>query len=242
MAVSTIIVLAWWLQAPLDKVSEKLLGMPSVGIGIEWRAWFAALIAVLYFALRFRFSERQQDAVKELHAESSRLRDRLLIRWLRWEVTAWDRWRLSGPVIGQALDATVKSVIEMNGGDVVKVSPGEVSPGRTDDTGSRVSNSRIANACSRVCVRRHQHSSRIGHGGDSCGCTCGPQDTSSSCIDGMGGGLANHLFQSEYSIVRSLGGRGCRRSCMRMAHRTSNFGSVAIAWKKSVLPVAAMIS
>lgn len=144
MAVSAIIVLAWWLQAPLDKISEKLLGMPSVGAGFEWRAWFAGLCALLYFALRFRFSERQQQSAKELQDESVDVRDRLLARWLRWEIAAWNRWRLRGPVIGQSLEKAVESVLELNGGEVLKVSTSEISPGRTNQEGARIANSRVA--------------------------------------------------------------------------------------------------
>lgn len=106
MAVSTVIVLAWWLQAPLDKISERLLGS-SVGPGFEWRAWFAAIVALVYFALRFRFSTEHIGAATELATTSVNTSTRLLLQWLHWETAALVRWGWAPSVCGDAIEAVV---------------------------------------------------------------------------------------------------------------------------------------
>lgn len=91
VAVSAAIMLAWWLQAPLDKISEKVLGT-TVGSNFEWRAWFAATIVLLYFALRFRFSKEHTEAIAEMENEAGAVGRRLLLRWMNWETTWYVRW------------------------------------------------------------------------------------------------------------------------------------------------------
>lgn len=120
MAVSTIIVLAWWLEAPLDKISEKLLGMPSVGPGFEWRAWFAALVALLYFALRFRFSTGHADAMTDLNRERQALRLRVLEQWLSWEATGFIRFGVA-PILGQPIRSFFGMIPHKAGAAAMKV-------------------------------------------------------------------------------------------------------------------------
>lgn len=108
LAASVLVVLAWWLQAPLDKISEKLLGMPSVGAAFEWRAWLAATVALLYFALRFRFSKEHAEAWGDLRKEASTVQQRLLLRWLQWETSWFVRWGWTPPVFGDGFVTIAK--------------------------------------------------------------------------------------------------------------------------------------
>lgn len=121
MAVSTLIVLAWWLQAPLDKISEKLLGMPSVGPAFEWRAWFAAVAALAYFGLRFRFSAEHSKAVDELKTEFRSTLLRLLRRWLQWEMTWFARWGWTPPVLGDGFATVVQPYRTMADGTPLRI-------------------------------------------------------------------------------------------------------------------------
>lgn len=116
IAVSTLIVLAWWLEAPLDKISEKLLGMPSVGPEFEWKAWFAALVALAYFALRFRFSVDHAQAVTGLRSEFQMAIERFLKRWLVCEIICFLKWGYRPRVMGTDFQTLVERKITLPDG------------------------------------------------------------------------------------------------------------------------------
>lgn len=109
IAISVVIVLAWWLRVPLDRAGEKLLGMGLLGPDIEWRVWAAAGAALAYFALRFRFSDEHAQAIKVIANERSGVLQRLLGRWLRWETAAFVRWGITPPIFGDGFAALVRA-------------------------------------------------------------------------------------------------------------------------------------
>lgn len=87
IVVSVLMILVWWLQAPLDKVSEKFFGVSPNGPAFEWRVWLAAALALAYFCLRFRFCQDHTNAVTVMRNERRDLERRLLRRWI--EAALW---------------------------------------------------------------------------------------------------------------------------------------------------------
>ena len=134
MAVSTLIVLAWWLQAPLDKISEKLLGLTDVAPNFQWRAWLAALLALAYFCLRFRFSTEHGDDRRLLGVERIAVQIRLIERWLSWETSWYARWGTTPPVLGDGFSAVAgpyKDAVRK----ITGITVANVSIGRQDEMG-----------------------------------------------------------------------------------------------------------
>ncbi|MDQ0042805.1 hypothetical protein [Variovorax boronicumulans] len=141
LAMSVLIVLAWWLQAPLDKMTEKLLGMNSVGPDFEWRAWAAATAALCYFALRFRFSKEHDTAMNDMRAEAAKVRQSRLLRWLNWEAACFVRWGWTPPVFGSSFATVVgASRPELVTGrlPIFRIKVSELQLGRQTETGSMV--------------------------------------------------------------------------------------------------------
>ncbi|KQP20563.1 hypothetical protein [Pseudorhodoferax sp. Leaf267] len=103
IAVSTVILLVWWLQLPAQSIFEKLLGLRDVSTAFEWRVWVATSAALLYFALRFRFSGSHETSVEEMRKEAARLRNLHFRRWMSIESFVLRKWKYTPPVIKAAL-------------------------------------------------------------------------------------------------------------------------------------------
>jgi hypothetical protein len=138
LAVSALIVLAWWLQAPLDRISEKLLGVSSVGPNFEWRAWAAATAVLVYFGLRFRFSKEHSAASNDMLSEATKVKRALLLRWLNWEVMGFVKWHWTPPVFGSSFSAVVGESgphVQLPRSPIVRIKVSELQLGRQTGTG-----------------------------------------------------------------------------------------------------------
>lgn len=138
LAVSALIVLAWWLQAPLDRISEKLLGVSSVGPNFEWRAWAAATAVLVYFGLRFRFSKEHSAASNDMLSEATKVKRALLLRWLNWEVMGFVKWHWTPPVFGSSFSAVVGESgphVQLRRSPIVRIKVSELQLGRQTGTG-----------------------------------------------------------------------------------------------------------
>lgn len=110
----TLVVLAWWLGIPFDKVSDRFLGFAPSAKTFEWRVWFAAALALIYFALRFRFSEDHQKAVLAYAADRKSCSSAILRWWIRRETTMFVRFsdRTPMPVMGSAFKTFAHAAIK----------------------------------------------------------------------------------------------------------------------------------
>ena len=79
---SAVILLAVWLRAPLDGMAEALFKVKPDPQTFRWRVWLAALLVLVYFGLRFRFSKQNLDAIKPLRTEYLRVERTVLRLWL----------------------------------------------------------------------------------------------------------------------------------------------------------------
>ncbi|MNK85099.1 hypothetical protein D3C87_1049680 [compost metagenome] len=103
IALASVILLLAWLKVPLDLVGERLLGVASKGgftISAK-RVWSAALILLVYFSLRYRFSNEHQEGMKTLIAEYPDIERRTLKRWLVCELAIFTRWGWHMPLLGE---------------------------------------------------------------------------------------------------------------------------------------------
>ncbi|AVQ81665.1 hypothetical protein [Variovorax sp. PMC12] len=111
---SVVVLLAWWLGIPFDKVSDRFLGYAPAVKTFEWRVWFAAALALVYFALRFRFSEEHKKAVLVYATDRKDLSSALLRWWVKWEVSMFVRstGRMPMPVMGTAFKTIAQAAVK----------------------------------------------------------------------------------------------------------------------------------
>lgn len=113
IVVSVLMILVWWLGAPLDKVSEKFFGVAPSGPAFEWRVWFAAMVALSYFALRFRFCDNHQEALDVLLKESDQIEGRVLKRWISLEIWLYMRFGIVPRFMGEPFKKLIESAVKV---------------------------------------------------------------------------------------------------------------------------------
>jgi hypothetical protein len=114
MIASTVVILAWWLAIPFDQMSTKFLGFAPQVKTFEWRVWFAAVVGLIYFALRFWFSEANKKAIAEYASDKVVCSSRALRRWLRFETALFVRFGRNTPmpVLGTAFHTVAQVAVK----------------------------------------------------------------------------------------------------------------------------------
>ena len=110
----TVVLLAWWLGIPFDKVSDRFLGFAPTAKTFEWRVWFAAAVALLYFAWRFRFSDDHKEAVKAYAKDRQDRSVAMLTWWARREIAMFVRVgdRMPMPLMGSAFKTIAHAAVK----------------------------------------------------------------------------------------------------------------------------------
>ncbi|MNY02543.1 hypothetical protein D3C86_1351160 [compost metagenome] len=88
IVVSVVIVLLWWLKVPLGEAAGKLLNVTLDKKVTESRLWRVGLIGLLYFAMRFKFSQEHIDDFTKMKEEFLNYRDGVLL-WVLRQNVAW---------------------------------------------------------------------------------------------------------------------------------------------------------
>ncbi|QOF76078.1 hypothetical protein [Variovorax sp. 38R] len=109
VAACMLILLAGWLRAPLDVLSEQLLKLKPVGPDFAWRVWIAAGAALVYFALRFRFSSENLDALHPLEVEYFTVEKRIVASYLARRMAKFVRVGAARPLDTGALSMFVEA-------------------------------------------------------------------------------------------------------------------------------------
>ncbi|MDR6453909.1 hypothetical protein [Variovorax paradoxus] len=114
LVASTLVILAWWLGVPFDQMSTKFLGFAPQGKTFEWRVWFAAATALIYFALRFWFSEASKKAIADYASDKVACSSRALRRWIRFETAMFVRFgeNTPMPVMGTAFRTIAHAAVK----------------------------------------------------------------------------------------------------------------------------------
>lgn len=100
IAVSVLMILVWWLGAPLDKVSEKFFGVPPNGPAFEWRVWLAAMLALGYFSVRYRFCKEHQDSIEGLRTDWDAIEAQTMTKWISVELWLYSRFGIFPRTLG----------------------------------------------------------------------------------------------------------------------------------------------
>lgn len=107
---STLVVLAWWLRLPLDKLSEKMFGVSSAP-GLEWRVWLAAIVVLLYLLHRFRFAGEAAGAFVQWRNSRSNLRQELIQRHFEKRMATYTKNGLPFHEVGEPLKQRVNEIL-----------------------------------------------------------------------------------------------------------------------------------
>lgn len=99
---SALVLLLVWLKLPLADVAERLLGTKSSAtLQIDAaRVWSAVVVVLVYFALRFGFSEAVEKAGEKIGTASLLARASLIEVIVRWELMLFNKFRKVSPVFG----------------------------------------------------------------------------------------------------------------------------------------------
>lgn len=115
---STLIVLAWWLRLPMDKLSEKLFGVSSAP-GLEWRVWLAAIVVLLYFLHRFRFAGEAAGASMQWQSSRRNLGQELIQRHFARRMATYAKdgrpFREVGEPLGQRVSQILADIARRQG-------------------------------------------------------------------------------------------------------------------------------
>jgi len=121
VAASMLILLAVWLRAPLEGLSEQIFKFKPAGPGFAWRVWVAAGAALVYFALRYRFSQDNSDAINQLLSEVREVEKRVMRRWVASQLAQWVRKgscsSLEPSGLSEIAKARIKALDKEQGGD-----------------------------------------------------------------------------------------------------------------------------
>lgn len=95
---SMVILLAVWLRAPLEGMAEALFRVKPTGADFVWRVWAASGVALIYFALRYRFSPDHIQALEPLQVEYAKIEQQVLKQWLLRVLRRFVRTGNAGPL------------------------------------------------------------------------------------------------------------------------------------------------
>lgn len=116
VVVSMLILLAVWLRAPLEGLAEALFKVKPVAENFAWRVWLAAGAMLLYFGLRFRFSDENLKSLDPLQAEYYQVEQKIIRRWLARKL---DRFVRSGSA-GSLDTGGLATVVEAQRREIVE--------------------------------------------------------------------------------------------------------------------------
>lgn len=104
VAASVIVLLAWWFDVPVPAVMNKFFGIQaSAEVPITWRVWLAALVALAYVILRFRFSNEARETWPLFTKHLRDQIERTIGHLLRFEVALYNRFKVASPIFVDAL-------------------------------------------------------------------------------------------------------------------------------------------
>ncbi|MCR6480686.1 hypothetical protein NU688_31345 [Variovorax sp. ZS18.2.2] len=104
MLAGSLVLLFAWLQIPEGALLKRIFGEvdPTVSIS-PVRVWIAITAALVYLALRFRFSKDHEEGQKELTFNRGVIETRFVKLWLCVEVWWFKRLRTATPLFGAFL-------------------------------------------------------------------------------------------------------------------------------------------
>jgi len=122
---SMVILLAVWLRAPVEGLAESLFKVRPVDPKFASRVWLAASAVLIYFGLRFRFSDENLKAIAPLSTEYVAVEEVVLRRWLAMQMRKYVRSREGGVLnvdgLGMLVEAQRKGIIQTQGGQIEPV-------------------------------------------------------------------------------------------------------------------------
>jgi hypothetical protein len=104
---SAVVLLLVWLKLPLADVAERLLGAKASGtLQVDAiRIWSAVVAVLIYFALRFVFSEAVEKGGDTIRLASISSRAGVIEAVVRWELFLFNRFKKESPVFNDELES-----------------------------------------------------------------------------------------------------------------------------------------
>ncbi|QNK66074.1 hypothetical protein [Variovorax sp. PAMC26660] len=125
---SMVILLAVWLRAPVEGLAESLFKVKPVDPKFAFRVWLAAGAVLIYFGLRFRFSDENLKAIGPLNAEYLEVEQRVLRLWLAKKMKNYVRTQRAGSLnvngFGMIVEAQRRGIVQSQGGQIEPVLAG----------------------------------------------------------------------------------------------------------------------
>jgi len=109
IASSGAVLLAMWLDIDPSGLLTRMLGAEALKDTTTWKIWTVASFVLLYFGLRYRFSNTMSEAIQGVQAERSALTYELKSRVLQKELESYAKTRLikSAPSFSENIESTL---------------------------------------------------------------------------------------------------------------------------------------